>query len=122
MVGLMGTRSFRGSAALTSAAGLLLLALLTVVCAAAWGGGAQGQRYGAAAIIPAGAELSAMSTVPQPSVRGPDHLPRLGFAGHRVVPVAERPGLFWPAAGSAVIRDPQQSGHRAVGSRSPPTA
>jgi len=122
MVGLMATWSTtRGSAAFVAAVGLVVLALVIATSAPTWAPG-NVQRSAATDVVVPGAEVSAMSTMPQPPVRNPEHLPRLWPARHRALPAPERPVPSWPEAGSAAIRGPQQPGHRAAGSRSPPSA
>ncbi|WP_336213908.1 hypothetical protein [Nonomuraea sp. LPB2021202275-12-8] len=111
----------RGSAAFTAVAGLLLLALVIVASAPTWAGGGV-QRSSATDVMTPGSEVSAMSTMPQQPFRGPEQLHRLSLPRHRSEVAPVRPALAWPEGGSAAIRGPQQPGHRAAGSRSPPLA
>jgi hypothetical protein len=122
MVGLMATwGTSRDSAAFRAVAVLLLLALVMAASAPTWAGGGI-ERSGAAGVMTPGSEVSALSTLPLQPFRGPEHLPRLGLPRHDSPPASVRPALAWFEAGSASIRGPQQPGHRAAGSRSPPTA
>lgn len=123
MVGLMATFwRTRGSTAFMAAVGLLLLALGLVAVTPTWAGGIHHRAAFAMEVVTPGAEVSTLSTLPTAAVRGTEHLPRLWPAGNRTQSVPETPGLTWPASGSAAICDPQQSGHRTAGSRSPPLA
>ncbi|MFG1946386.1 hypothetical protein [Nonomuraea sp. NPDC048826] len=119
----MATRSFtRGSTPFLAVVGLLLLALVMVASTPRWAGvPAVQQRSQTVGVMTPGSEVSTVSTLPSLQVRA-EHLPRLWPARQRAEAVPARPALAWPEAGSAAIRGPQQPGHRAAGSRSPPLA
>lgn len=122
MVGLMATRGgTRASAAFTAVVGLLLLALVMVASTPRWVDSGAGQRVSATGVMTPGAEVSAVSTLPQQPVRM-EHLPRVWPTRHRAEPAPRAPASAWPEAGSAAIRGPQQPGHRTASSRSPPPA
>ncbi|GAA4531206.1 hypothetical protein GCM10023096_72920 [Nonomuraea ferruginea] len=121
MVGLMATRSItRGSTPFLAVVGLLLLALVMVASTPRWAGvHPVQQRVQTAGVMTPGSEVTAVSTLPHQQVRA-EHLPRLWPARQRAETVSVRHAPSWPEAGSAAIRGPQQPGHRAAGSRSPP--
>jgi hypothetical protein len=122
MVGFMATWSTtRGSAAFKAAVGLLLLALIAVASTPAWAGGFQHEGSSATHVVTPDTEMSALSTPPQSPYRA-EHLPRPWPVRHRAVTAPTPPVAVWPESGSAAIRGPQQPGHRAAGSRSPPAA
>lgn len=120
----MATRSItRGSTPFLAVVGLLLLALIVVASTPRWAevGAAVPQRTETAGVMTPGSEVTAVSTLPSQPARA-EHLPRLWPSRHlAVAEPAARPAA-WPEAGSAAIRGPQQPGHRADGSRSPPLA
>ncbi len=121
MVGLMATWSTtRVSAAFKAAVHVVLLAILVVAATPTWAGATPSQHDVVTGVMPAGAEVSELATPPQPPVRA-EHLPRPWPDRHRAE-TPETPALVWPQSGSAAIRGPQQPGHRAAGSRSPPPA
>jgi hypothetical protein len=122
MVGLMATwGTSRDSTAFPAVVVLLLLALVMAASAPAWADGSV-ERSGVTGMMTPGSEVSALSTMPLQPFRGPEHLPRLGLPRHNdAQPASVRPALAWSEADSAGIRGPQQPGHRAAGSRSPPT-
>jgi hypothetical protein len=116
----MGTTRMRGSTALTWAVGVVLLALVALAGSPSWAPG--GSRSDAAVdVITAGTQLSAMSTLPRPAVRCPEHLPR-AHPGDRPGCEPERQWGGAPAHDGPAIRDPQRQGHRLADSRSPPGA
>lgn len=120
MVGLMATwGTSRSSAAFPAVVVLLLLALVMAASAPTWASGSA-ERSGITDVMTPGSEVSALSTLPLQPFRGPEHLPRLGLPRHEAQPASVRPALAWSEADSASIRGPQQPGHRAAGSRSPP--
>lgn len=123
MVGLMATRSItRGSTPFLVVVGLVLLSLVVVASTPRWAGaGPVQQRSQTAGMTAPGAEVATVSTMPLQQVRT-EHLPQVWPVRQRpeATPVPAAPA--WPEAGSAAIRGPQQPGHRAAGSRSPPSA
>ncbi|WP_155352496.1 hypothetical protein [Acrocarpospora macrocephala] len=110
-----------GSASFTAAVGLLLLALVMFASTPAWATSDPGRESNQCAtdVITPFTQTSAALALP-PITGAPGHASRLWPVASWAQPVSgTRP--VWPDAGSADIRDPQQSGHRAPGSRSPPT-
>ncbi|HEX8007023.1 MAG TPA: hypothetical protein VF482_11410 [Trebonia sp.] len=117
----MWTRKLRGSASFTAAGSFLLLALVMFASTPAWATSDPPRQSNPCAtdvITPVTQAPSALALPPMARALG--HASRLWPVSSWAQPVsATRP--VWHDAGSADIRDPQQSGHRAPGSRSPPT-
>ncbi|MGI5271878.1 hypothetical protein ACQEUU_22180 [Nonomuraea sp. CA-218870] len=119
----MATRSItRGSTPFFAVVGLLLFALVMIASTPRWAGaGPVHQRSQTVGVMTPGSEVTTVSTLPHEQVRA-EHLPRLWPARQHVEAAPARSARAWPEAGSAAILGPQQPGHRAAGSRSPPLA
>ncbi|WP_155338939.1 hypothetical protein [Acrocarpospora corrugata] len=117
----MWTGRTPGSAAFTAAVGFLLLALAMFASTPAWAADTARQSSECSAdVITPGTQVSSGLALPPTAARTPGLVSRLLPAPNWAQP-ASAFRQVWPDAGSADIRDPQQSGHRAPGSRSPPT-
>lgn len=123
MVGLMATsrRGMCGSTAFTWVVGLLMLGLALVASTPAWYGGdpAQHAPQSAAEVWTPGAWSPQSATLPAGA--GSEHMPlslRLRSAVAALAAPASAPALV--RHDEDVFLSPQQTGHRTVGSRSPP--
>ncbi|MEV0203415.1 hypothetical protein [Nonomuraea sp. NPDC050691] len=115
-------RTPRGSATFTGVVGLVLLSLLMIGSLPAWHGGDPAHRPAAAGQtwVPGAGDGQLSSLPPQNASVREHHVLWLALRGERATEAAHVPLLPAPGLDSAAIRDPQQVGHRATGSRSPP--